>query len=75
MNLCVRESKESRDGKVVYFEEIKRELQRILLYVCRCNERLNAKSEGSIRLGYTGKWVTRGTGTPKDKDDVTKRRC
>ena len=25
---------------VVYYEEIKRELQRILIYECRCNERL-----------------------------------
>ena len=47
-------------GDFVYYEETNRELQRILLYECRCNERLqrNArlklKVEGSIRLGYTG---------------------
>ena len=34
--------------------EIKRELKRILLYECRCNERLKAKFEGSTRLEYTG---------------------
>ena len=27
---------------------------RILIYECRCNERLNAEVEGSIRLAYTG---------------------
>ena len=31
-----------------------RELKRILIYECRCNERLKAKAEGSIRLAYTG---------------------
>ena len=39
---------------VVYYEEIKRELKRILIHVCRCNERLKAKDEGSTLLGYTG---------------------
>jgi hypothetical protein len=39
---------------VVYYEKIKRELNRILIYECRCDERLKAKSEGSARLGYTG---------------------
>ena len=37
----------------VYYEETKRELKRILIYECRCNERLKAKAEGSIRLAYT----------------------
>jgi hypothetical protein len=47
------------------FEEIKRELQRILIYECVCHgfyydlaecrrtERLKAKAEGSTRLTYT----------------------
>ena len=39
---------------VVYYEEIKRELKRIIIYECRCNERLKAKTEGSTRLTYTG---------------------
>ena len=30
------------------------EVKRILIYECRCNERLRSKSEGSTRLGYTG---------------------
>ena len=37
-----------------WFVEIKRELKRILIYECRCNERLKAKAEGSARLAYTG---------------------
>jgi hypothetical protein len=38
----------------VYYEETNRELKRILIYECRCNERLKVKSEGSTRLVYTG---------------------
>ena len=38
----------------VYYEEIKRELKRILIYECQCNERLKTKTEGSTRLTYTG---------------------
>jgi hypothetical protein len=36
----------------VYYEAIKRELNRRLIYECRCDERL--KAEGSTRLAYTG---------------------
>ena len=39
---------------VVYYESIKRELKRILIRECRCDERLRAKAEGSTRLAYTG---------------------
>jgi hypothetical protein len=39
---------------VVYYEEIKRELKRILTYECRCNERLKSKDEASTLLVYTG---------------------
>ena len=38
----------------LFIEEIKRELKGILIYECRCNERLKAKAEGSTRLTYTG---------------------
>jgi hypothetical protein len=38
----------------VYYEEIKRELKKILIYECRCNERPEAKAEASTRLPYTG---------------------
>ena len=37
----------------VYYEAIKRELNRRRLYGCRCDERLEAKTEGSTRLTYT----------------------
>jgi hypothetical protein len=40
-------------------EEIKRELQRILIYECRCDERLRDKAEGSTRLAYTEKGESR----------------
>ncbi len=53
---------------VVDYEEINREIHRILIYECRCDERLRPQSEGSTRLGYTG--VPRGTGTPKDRDEL-----
>jgi hypothetical protein len=48
---------------VVYFETIKRELNKRLIYESRCDERLKVKPGRSSRLTYT---VTRGTGTPKD---------
>jgi hypothetical protein len=37
----------------VYYETIKRELNRRLIHECRCDERLKAKAEGSTRLAYT----------------------
>ena len=36
-----------------YTEETKRELKRILMYECRCNERLKAKTEVSTPLSDT----------------------
>ena len=39
---------------VVYYEEIKREVKRILIHECQCNERLKVKVEGSTRHEYTG---------------------
>ena len=36
-----------------YKEQIKRELKRIHISGCRCNERLKAKTDGSKRLAYT----------------------
>ena len=59
-----------------------------LICKCRCDYRLKTKDEGSTRLLYTGfhgglehlKVETRlidercrGTGTPKDKDEVKRR--
>jgi hypothetical protein len=38
----------------VYYESIKRELKRRLIYEYRCDERLKTKNEESTRLVYTG---------------------
>jgi hypothetical protein len=38
----------------VYYEVIKGDLNRRLIYECRCDERLKTKAEGSTRLVYTG---------------------
>ena len=38
----------------VYCEEIKPDLNRILIYECRCDERLKAKAERSTRLASLG---------------------
>ena len=56
---------------MVYYESIKRELQRRPIYECRCDERLKTKDEGSTRLTYTG--LCGVTGTPKDRDEVNRR--
>jgi hypothetical protein len=42
-------------------KEVKRELQRIHINGCRCNERLDSKREGSKRLVYTGLRFTLGS--------------
>ena len=39
---------------IYYEQQIKRELKRIHISGCRCNERLKAKTDGSKSLGYTG---------------------
>ena len=39
---------------VVYYYVIKRELNRRLIYECRCDERLKVTGEGSTHLTYTG---------------------
>ena len=41
-------------GTVVYYESIKRELNKRLIFECRCDARLKAKAEGPTRLTYTG---------------------
>ncbi len=49
-----------RWSKIVYYETIKRELNKRLIYECRCDERLKAKTERSTCLAYTvlrgGQW-------------------
>ncbi len=64
---------ENDSSLVVYYESIKRKLNRRLIYECWCDERLKANTEGSIRLTSHIHWVTRGTGTPKDRDEVNRR--
>ncbi len=39
---------------IYYEQQIKREIKRINISGCRCNERLKAKTDGSNRLTYTG---------------------
>jgi hypothetical protein len=39
---------------IVCYESRNREINRKLIYECRCDERLKTKSEGSTRLTYTG---------------------
>ncbi len=39
---------------VIYYESIKREIKRRLIYEYRCDERLKTKEEESIRLVDTG---------------------
>jgi hypothetical protein len=38
----------------VYYETIKREVNKRLIYECRCDERLKAKAEGFTCLAHTG---------------------
>ena len=38
---------------LVYYESIKRELNKRLMFECLCDARLKAKAEGSTRLAYT----------------------
>ena len=61
----------SRHKDDVYYESIKRELKRRLIYEYRCDERLKTKSEESTRL--VRHWIGRGTGTPKDKAEVNRQ--
>jgi hypothetical protein len=56
----------------VYYESIKREVNIRLIYECRCDERLKAKTEGSTRLGYTG-WRGGLEHLKKDRDEVDRR--
>jgi hypothetical protein len=39
--------------KFVYYESIKGEINKRLIFECRCDARLKDKDEGSTRLEYT----------------------
>jgi hypothetical protein len=55
---------------VVYYKGIKGVLNRRLLSECRCDETLKV-TRGIYRPRIH--WVPRGTGTPKDRDEVNRR--
>ena len=59
-------------GLPVYYESTKRELKIRPIYECRFDERLKTKVEESTNTSSIH-WVARGTGTPKDKDEVNRR--
>ena len=42
-----------KDRDFVYYESIKRELNKRLMFDSRCDARLKGKPEGSTRLTYT----------------------
>ena len=52
----------------VYYESIKRELNKRLIFECRCDARLKAKTEGSTHLAYT-RWLTTGGMHSQNKHD------
>jgi hypothetical protein len=56
----------------VYYESIKQELKRRPMYECRCDERPKTIVEEFTRSTHIH-WVTRGTGTPKDRDENNRR--
>ena len=41
------------ESQIVYFESIKREINKRLIFECRCDGRLKVKTEGCTRLAYT----------------------
>ena len=51
-NCVLRIGVSSMYAYVVYYESIKRELQRTLIYEYRCDERLKTKNEESVEM-YT----------------------
>jgi hypothetical protein len=55
---------------------MKRELKTRPTYDCRCDERLKPKDDESTYTVFFVVYyesIKRGTGTPKDKDEVNKR--
>ena len=55
----------------VYYESIKRELKIKPMYEYRYDERLKTKPKEFTPSPIH--WVDRGTGTPKDRDEVNRR--
>jgi hypothetical protein len=48
------EKKSNSENLFVYYESIKRELKIKPIYECRCDERLQTKTNRFTRLSYTG---------------------
>ena len=48
------EGTDSEETSCVYYESIKRKLNKRLIYECRCDERIKVKAEGSTLLTHTG---------------------
>ena len=48
-----QKSEKVSEQTFVYYESIKREINKRLTFECRCDARLKAKVEGSSRLAYT----------------------
>ena len=57
--------------EVVYYESIKREINKKLIFDSRCDGRLKSKTEGCTRL--TTLCGARNRNTYKDIDEVNKR--
>ena len=58
--------------EVYYEQQINQEVKGLRICGCRCNERLKAKTDGSTVYVPHIHWVARGTGTPKDRDEVNR---
>ncbi len=55
---------------IVSYETTKREINKRLIYECRCDERLKPKPTSLIHCVV---WGTGAPVTPKDKDEVNRR--
>ena len=56
----------THEEEIVYYESIKREIQRRPIYECRYDERLKTKTDGSTCLTYTGLFIIRGRARAKE---------
>ncbi len=55
-----------------FIMKIKREVNRIRIYECRCDERLKVVPLRDLHVSHTLGYVgDSGTRTPKDRDEVT----
>ena len=52
VEMCIRT--QGPPGHMCVLEQVKRQLKRIHIDGCRCDEGLNTKTEGAKRLAYNG---------------------